>query len=674
MPLVAVYDDRIIEVSDIYKDDLNKEGEFKCFNCAGALRFRQCRNADTNFTEHFYHPNTTKDTHIECERLATKREMTPWHKTFSGFIQNENREVIRTKHVVDAYCREFNHGVEFQSSPIDADAVRSRDATTDLDWIFNVEGQYMRRVTIGNKIICEIPHSNWENAVKAVKNAVYLYTGCQDWIALDNRECYRVEIEGVLRNVWIGNPCTFEDVHRETCLLNTMTEEGVKHYNSIAAQVETVRIMYARCKKSMFLLDTIHRDYVQSCDLAKGDIVAIRSVAGSGKTTTLLNIARHHRDKKILYTAFNRALIEEINKKLIDEGIPNVKAVTIDKLLYDIFTVMTGHPPNVVTLSPQNVQDIIPWLRGKAFPIRKEAVNLYSGFCGQPDYPTVSRYSDNVLHVRKPLLEALWNATINNELITFEGLRKLSLNRRWFKDYVEGIYDMVMIDEIQDFDTMMLQMLLRDTTMPKIFVGDPKQSIYGWRGAINGFNYMPPGSLVVEFYSTFRVGDPACDIIRQRFSDCWMISKSKNETILSDDPEVLKDKSYTYLFRTWRYLLTAARKMKGIYIPEYDKKAMEIRRQHAVIRKGHSFDSDQYEDNLPNFLKELSEDDLETMLGEIEENRVPPSKCCYKLYTIHGYKGLEDDNVRIAPDIDTEDDLNLWYVALTRGRKLIVED
>jgi superfamily I DNA/RNA helicase len=114
--------------------------------------------------------------------------------------------------------------------------------------------------------------------------------------------------------------------------------------------------------------------------------------------------------------------------------------------------------------------------------------------------------------------------------------------------------------------------------------------------------------------------------------------------------------------------------MKGIYIPEYDKKAMEIRRQHAVIRKGHSFDSDQYEDNLPNFLKELSEDDLETMLGEIEENRVPPSKCCYKLYTIHGYKGLEDDNVRIAPDIDTEDDLNLWYVALTRGRKLIVED
>jgi superfamily I DNA/RNA helicase len=114
--------------------------------------------------------------------------------------------------------------------------------------------------------------------------------------------------------------------------------------------------------------------------------------------------------------------------------------------------------------------------------------------------------------------------------------------------------------------------------------------------------------------------------------------------------------------------------MKGVYIPNYEEKMRSIRRQHSVIRKGLSFDSDQYEDDLPNFLKELSEEDLETMISEIEDNRVPPSQCVYKLYTIHGYKGLEDDNVRIADDIDTIEEVNLWYVALTRGRKLIVED
>ena len=42
---------------------------------------------------------------------------------------------------------------------------------------------------------------------------------------------------------------------------------------------------------------------------------------------------------------------------------------------------------------------------------------------------------------------------------------------------------MIMIDETQDFDLIMLNILLNDTTIPKIFVGDPKQSIYQFRGA-----------------------------------------------------------------------------------------------------------------------------------------------------------------------------------------------
>ena len=29
--------------------------------------FRQSRNADKSYTEHFYHQNTIKDTHIDCD-------------------------------------------------------------------------------------------------------------------------------------------------------------------------------------------------------------------------------------------------------------------------------------------------------------------------------------------------------------------------------------------------------------------------------------------------------------------------------------------------------------------------------------------------------------------------------------------------------------------------------
>ena len=37
-------------------------------------------------------------------------------------------------------------------------------------------------------------------------------------------------------------------------------------------------------------------------------------------------------------------------------------------------------------------------------------------------------------------------------------------------------------------------------------------------------------TLIIEFYSTFRIGNPACELITKEIDDCWMISKSKNET------------------------------------------------------------------------------------------------------------------------------------------------
>ncbi len=44
------------------------------------------------------------------------------------------------------------------------------------------------------------------------------------------------------------------------------------------------------------------------------------------------------------------------------------------------------------------------------------------------------------------------------------------------------------------------------------------------------------------------------------------------------------------------------------------------------------------------------------------------------MYTIHSYKGLEEDTVRIYNDIDLNKEHNLHYVALTRGKKNIIID
>ena len=138
-----------------------------------------------------------------------------------------------------------------------------------------------------------------------------------------------------------------------------------------------------------------------------------------------------------------------------------------------------------------------------------------------------------------------------------------------------------MIDETQDFDMIMLKMLLNDTTIPKIFVGDPKQSIYKFRGCINAFNYLPVDTLIIEFYSTFRIGNPACETIRNEFDDCWMISKSKNKTTFVNSFDI--HEKYVYLFRSWRVLLQTAEKTNNIWIYNYEKKFSEITNLHKKL-------------------------------------------------------------------------------------------
>ena len=686
MPPIAVLNEKIVTIPDIYKFDISKTSPFLCFNCNKPVKFRQSRNADNNYTEHFYHPNNVKETHNECEKntLERLRDNDTWHNKLSGLIKHENREVIRkndaVKHIIDAYDSLNDMGIKFQNSPISVEDIQSRDATTHLDWIFNVENKYIRKVQIGNKIVCQIPHNNWERAVKAVKNSVYLYTGCKDWILLEDRENYNIEINNKRLNVWIGEPCLFQKIHDKTCIQNMLTDEGLAHFQGITKELEKVRIIYARCKKSMYLLDGIHRRYVNKHQFEPNEILGIKSVAGSGKTTTLLELSKIHNTKKILYLAFNKALITDIGATIKKQGIKNLHPQTFHSLVRGSFIAVKKREPDITELKPQTIHNIIPWFKGKSFDIRKYYVDLYMKFCGNPDIKTTQEYSDKIIGKDKPLLNSLWSKTMTNQLLTFESLLKLCLINRWLKEYIDAKYDMIMIDETQDFDIMMLKMLLSDTTIPKIFVGDPKQSIYQWRGCINGFNHLPPTALIVEFYSTFRIGDPACEIIRTKFKDCWMISKSNHNTVLTDDIKTIKDEKYTYLCRSWRHLLGLAQTTKDIWICNYEEQCNKMRKLHTVLSTfGGNIDDEEFSDDLPKFLRTIRKDTLEKIISTIEENIISKSEAKVKFYTIHSYKGLEDDNVRIANDNDDiglghEEGDNLYYVALTRGMKNIIED
>ena len=436
--------------------------------------------------------------------------------------------------------------------------------------IINASDNFVKKVIIGKFGICEFVEE-WKKNIELYDN-VFLQTKFKQYLWVRIKNPYTVEINGGIKNVWI---CQIISTDK----LNELTGETVDENDK--PEIECIKIIYARCVRSMKLLDVRHRKYIKKQNFSDNEIISIRSVAGSGKTTTLLDLAQKHKKKKILYLAFNKSLITEIKNKIHTKGITNLKPCTFDSLMRTTF-IQHNEDPNIVYLKPQTIGTIHPWFEGKAYPIKKYYTNWFNKFCRQLEFDDIIKFCKHHLGKPKDLLITLWKKVLKNEFQTFDSIRKMVVMNNWCKEYIDNKYDMIFIDEAQDFDNLMLRILITDTTIPKLFVGDPKQAIYQWRGCINAFDHLPSHTLHVEFYSTFRLGELACEKIREIFPDCWIMSKSENTTVITYDTE--PPESYVYLFRSWRGLLTSAKTLQDIWIYNYNKQIDFIRKLHNKLQ------------------------------------------------------------------------------------------
>ena len=558
---------------------------------------------------------------------------------------------------------------------------------TSSDWILNMQDQFIRKVNIGKFALCEIPKEyEDESLINMCKNNIFLETKYKQILWLKNKKTFKIECENVIRDCWLCKIISFTDFLELSSLKNIITEKEIKYYQNKELEIEITPVIYGRCNCSMTFLDKVYRDYVYKHKFNKNDILAIKSVAGSGKTTTLLELSKIHKKKKILYIAFNKSLIEEINQKLVQKDIKNMYPITFDALSRMIFMNnmrknnvhddenMDYDMLNIVDLKPQTLPYIVEWFVNKPYRIKNYYINNFRKFCNQTKYSCMKEYCIKVLGGEKNLLINMWKKVLNYELVTFDTIRKMVEINHMGRDYIDKNYDMILVDESQDFDNTMLKILLEDTTLPKLFVGDTRQAIYEWKGSINAFDKLPPSTLILEFYSTFRVGNPACNEISSKFDNCWMISKSDNHTVL--EYNIVPEEKYVYLFRSWKNLLKSAQSIKNIWIYNYDSQIEYIKKLHSRLQVS-KLDEDElneFSDDLPKFLLKMSFEELDKLLNSIKINLVPRNICNVEFYTIHSYKGLENDIIRIYNDIDIKKEQNLYYVSLTRGIKRIILD
>ena len=117
--------------------------------------------------------------------------MSNFDNIFSKYIKKE-KKIIKN-----------NKSIEIQ----DINDTILIEKNNDSDWIFNAEKQFIKKIIIGNKIICEIPNNNFEITLKTLSNNIFFFTGYKEWIHLIDKESYKIEIGTERKTVWIGEIC-----------------------------------------------------------------------------------------------------------------------------------------------------------------------------------------------------------------------------------------------------------------------------------------------------------------------------------------------------------------------------------------------------------------------------------------------------------------------------------
>jgi superfamily I DNA/RNA helicase len=261
---------------------------------------------------------------------------------------------------------------------------------------------------------------------------------------------------------------------------------------------------------------------------SSGDI-KINAVAGSGKTTVLVEYAKRRRTAgRVLYLAFNRSVRLEAQNRFAREGVANVDVQTAHSLafrriagplgykvssgyrIHEIASILDIRPVGKDPLSAYLIAHHI--LKMTALfcnsTVRKVQELDYSATLADPQAKAAARrYHD---HIEKGT--RLFLAKMDKKEIAATHdfyLKKFQLSQPRLG------YDVILFDEGQDASAVMLDVFLSQPAL-KVIVGDVFQQIYGWRYAVNALKnvHFTQHSLTTSFRFNDHIAGLAMECLR----------------------------------------------------------------------------------------------------------------------------------------------------------------
>jgi superfamily I DNA/RNA helicase len=433
-----------------------------------------------------------------------------------------------------------------------------------------------------------------------------------------------------------------------------------------------------------------------------GDI-KINAVAGSGKTSTLIEYAKKRpASAKILYLAFNKSVKLEAVKKFARQDLNNVRVETAHSLAYKHIVRKYGYRVRSYGYRTHEIVELLK-LQGNRekyteYIVANHINKFITYFCNS-DKEKVRElnYLDTITdpkaktfvqkfygHIEKQTRLLLAKMDQGEVEVTHDFyLKKFQLSSPALPS------NYILFDEGQDASSAMLDVFLKQKAT-KVLVGDNHQQIYGWRYAVNSLEKVDFKTLHLS--TSFRFGqdiaDLAMEVLRWKkhihetpklsITGKGTTGKAKLKAVLArtnlglllkaieyvTEKEEVEDiyfegniNSYTYadegtslydvlnLHNHQRYRIRdkLIKKMNNLEeLEDYIKKTEDVQLSMMVdIVK-------EYGNEIPGIIKTIKE-------KHVENDQKENAEMIFS--TVHRSKGMEYDTVQIVDDFISEEKL-----------------
>lgn len=467
--------------------------------------------------------------------------------------------------------------------------------------------------------------------------------------------------------------------------------------------------------------------------------------AGTGKTTTLIHCSTglQQQSKNGLYLAFNKKMAEEANEKFSKHGLNSVQCSTFHSLAYRNIPNWLKAKINRPTLLPK---DIVSHYKLENYRVEyngknKQLSDLTLGliilntiryFCMSVDKNVTNDHSYQALSEQTSINrnDALEDkitsiaAHIWNDIISENG--KYGITHDYYLKWwvlqrpILDNFHYIMVDESQDSDQLILEVLKRQKAKV-IYVGDPYQQIYSFRGAKNILQNLDIEALYLE--QSFRFGNEIAStanlLLNRLFGETRKLkglpTKKSTVTTFSNssaspgsiDAIICRTNAaaFEYFFK-FHALLNGSKKIR---LEVDGKRSKEVFLGIFELRSGkktnckdlQNFNSYQELEEhiqvfgevegatteLKTFLdltKQYSWDVIKWALENSMNDNTSTDEKCLVISTAHKSKGLEWNNVLIAKGFNykiidnklhiSSDEKRLLYVTVTRAQSILYTD